>query len=127
MRGAPSNDLSSPPFKPRPNASHSSSRQISHPFDGKVYIIINYNNCLIRMALKAKIRRIGTSLGIIIPKETLETMNMREGDTIIIPRIETPVREIRGILKGTGILFEREHADRDENIDQAFTHKNKKP
>jgi bifunctional DNA-binding transcriptional regulator/antitoxin component of YhaV-PrlF toxin-antitoxin module len=79
------------------------------------------------MALKAKIRRIGTSLGIIIPKETLETMNMREGDTVIIPRIETPVREIRGILKGTGILFEREHADRDENIDQAFTHKNKKP
>jgi bifunctional DNA-binding transcriptional regulator/antitoxin component of YhaV-PrlF toxin-antitoxin module len=79
------------------------------------------------MALKAKIRRIGTSLGIIIPKETLETMKMREGDTVIIPRIENPVREIRGILKGTGIVFERESADRDENIDEAFTHKNKKP
>jgi len=79
------------------------------------------------MALKAKIRRIGTSLGIIIPKETLETMKMREGDTVIIPRIENPVKEIRGILKGTGIVFERESADRDENIDEAFTHKNKKP
>ena len=79
------------------------------------------------MALKAKIRRIGTSLGIIIPKETLEMMKMREGDTVIIPRIETPVREIRGVLKGTGIVFERESADRDENIDEAFTHKNKKP
>ena len=78
------------------------------------------------MALKAKIRRIGTSLGIIIPKETLETMKMREGDTVIIPRIENPVKEIRGILKGTGIVFERESADRDENIDEAFTHANKK-
>ena len=79
------------------------------------------------MALKAKIRRIGTSLGIIIPKEMLEMMKMREGDTVIIPRIETPVREIRGILKGTGIVFERESADRDENIDEAFTHAKKKP
>jgi bifunctional DNA-binding transcriptional regulator/antitoxin component of YhaV-PrlF toxin-antitoxin module len=79
------------------------------------------------MALKAKIRRIGTSLGIIIPKEMLEMMKMREGDTVIIPRIETPVREIRGVLKGTGTVFERESADRDENIDEAFTHKNKKP
>jgi bifunctional DNA-binding transcriptional regulator/antitoxin component of YhaV-PrlF toxin-antitoxin module len=79
------------------------------------------------MALKAKIRRIGTSLGIIIPKEMLEMMKMREGDTVIIPRIENPVKEIRGILKGTGIVFERESADRDENIDEAFTHANKKP
>jgi bifunctional DNA-binding transcriptional regulator/antitoxin component of YhaV-PrlF toxin-antitoxin module len=79
------------------------------------------------MALRAKIRRIGTSLGIIIPKETLEMMKMREGDTVIIPRIETPVKEIRGILKGTGIVFERDSADRDENIDEAFTHANKKP
>jgi bifunctional DNA-binding transcriptional regulator/antitoxin component of YhaV-PrlF toxin-antitoxin module len=79
------------------------------------------------MALKAKIRRIGTSLGIIIPKELLEMMKMREGDTVIIPRIETPVKEIRGILKGTGIVFERESTDRDENIDEAFTHANKKP
>ena len=78
------------------------------------------------MALKAKIRRIGTSLGIIIPKEILEMMKMREGDTVIIPRIETPVKEIRGILKGTGIVFERESTDRDENIDEAFTHANKK-
>ena len=79
------------------------------------------------MTLKAKIRRIGTSLGIIIPKEILEMMKMREGDTVIIPRIETPVKEIRGILKGTGIVFERESTDRDENIDEAFTHANKKP
>jgi len=53
------------------------------------------------LALKAKVQRIGTSLGIIIPKEKLEEMKVKEGDTIIIPRIEKPVREIRGILKET--------------------------
>jgi len=78
------------------------------------------------MVLKAKIRRIGTSLGIIIPKETLEKMKVREGDTVIIPRIETPVKEIRGILKGTGFVFERESADRDENIDEAFKNADEK-
>jgi homogentisate 1,2-dioxygenase len=72
------------------------------------------------LALKAKVRRIGTSLGIIIPKEKLEEMKVKEGDTIVIPRIEKPVEEIRGILKGTTFHFEREHKDRDEIIEKAF-------
>jgi len=72
------------------------------------------------LALKAKVRRIGTSLGIIIPKEKLEEMKVKEGDTIIIPRIEKPVKEIRGILKGTIFHFEREHVDRDEHLEKAF-------
>jgi len=50
-------------------------------------------------------------------------MKIQEGDIVVIPRIEAPVKEIRGILKGTEIAFERESADRDESIDQAFTHK----
>ena len=74
------------------------------------------------MALKAKVRRIGTSMGIIIPKEKLDELKAREGDTLIIPRIEKTVKEIRGILKGTKFAFERESIDRDENIDEAFTH-----
>jgi len=78
------------------------------------------------MALKAKIRKIGTSMGIIIPKEKLEELEVREGDTIIIPRIEKTVKEIRGTLKGTGFVFERESIDRDENIDEAFAHVRKK-
>ncbi|MGB9854645.1 MAG: hypothetical protein ACPLRY_07590 [Candidatus Bathyarchaeales archaeon] len=73
------------------------------------------------MTVKAKVRRIGTSLGIIIPKDKLEEMKIKEGDIIIIPRIEKPVKEIRGILKGTTFHFEREHLDRDEQIEKAFT------
>jgi len=73
------------------------------------------------LAVKARVRRIGTSLGIIIPKDKLEEMKVKEGDIIIIPRIEKPVKEIRGILKGTTFHFEREHADRDEHIEKAFT------
>jgi len=72
------------------------------------------------MALKAKVRRIGTSTGIIIPKKKLEELGVREGDTVIIPRIEKPAEEIRGILKGTGFVFERESMDRDEDIDKAL-------
>lgn len=72
------------------------------------------------LVLKAKVRRIGTSLGILIPKEKLKEMKVKEGDTIIIPRIEKPVKEIRGILKGTTFHFERENRDRDQVIEKAF-------
>ena len=69
------------------------------------------------MAVEAKVRKIGTSLGVIIPKERLEELAVKEGDTIIIRRIEKPVEEIRGILKGIDIKFERESDDRDRTID----------
>lgn len=78
------------------------------------------------MALKAKVRKIGTSLGIITPKEKLEELGVREGDIIIIPRIEKPVKEIRGILEGTKFVFERESLDRDEDIEKALAHISKK-
>lgn len=93
----------------------------------KIYITINYNASLVvGMALKAKVRRIGTSMGIIIPKEKLEELRVREGDTIIIPRIEKTVKEIRGILKGTKFVFARESIDRDKDIDEAFVHARRK-
>ncbi len=67
--------------------------------------------------MDAKVRKIGTSLGVIIPKEKLEELAVKEGDTIIIRRIEKPVKEIRGILKGVDIRFERKLEDRDRSID----------
>jgi len=78
------------------------------------------------MGVKARVRKIGTSMGIIIPKEKLEELSVREGDTIVIPRIEKNVKEIRGILKGTKIVFERESIDRDEEIDESFAQAKKK-
>jgi len=69
------------------------------------------------MTVEAKVRKIGTSLGVIIPKEKLEELAVKEGDIIIIRRIEKPVEEIRGILKGVDLKFERESEDRDRTID----------
>jgi len=78
------------------------------------------------MAIKARVRKIGTSMGIIIPKEKLEELSVREGDTVVVPRIEKNVKEIRGILKGTKFVFEREFIDRDEEIDESFAQAKRK-
>jgi len=78
------------------------------------------------MGVKARVRKIGTSMGIIIPKEKLEELSVREGDTVVVPRIEKNVKEIRGILKGTKFVFERESIDRDEEIDESFAQAKKK-
>lgn len=72
------------------------------------------------LAIEAKVRRIGTSLGIIIPKERLEELGVGEGDVIVIPRIEKPVKNVRGILRGRGFAFEREKPDREEDIEAAL-------
>lgn len=64
--------------------------------------------------LKVKVRRIGTSYGVIISKEFLDRMNVSEGDTVIIKDIE-PLRQatdIKGMFPG--LTFKREHGtDRD--------------
>ena len=65
------------------------------------------------MALGAKVRRIGTGYGILIPKKKLEEIGAKEGDMIVIKRIEKPVEDIRGILKGSSIRFRRETEDRE--------------
>jgi len=59
------------------------------------------------MYLEAKIRKIWTSYGIIIPRDKLEEIGAREGDLIAIRRIERPAKDIRGILKGSAFTFER--------------------
>ena len=64
------------------------------------------------MALEAKVRRIGTGYGILIPKRKLEEIGAREGDRIVVKRIEKPVTDIRGLLKGSGFTFARGNEDR---------------
>jgi len=59
--------------------------------------------------LEVKIRKIGTSYGVIISKEFLDSIKVGEGDTLIIKEIE-PVkqaRDMRGMFPG--LTFEREH------------------
>lgn len=59
--------------------------------------------------LLVKVRRIGTSYGVIIPKDHLEKLDIKEGDIILIKQIE-PVKkvpDIKGMIPG--LTFEREH------------------
>lgn len=59
--------------------------------------------------LEVKVRKIGTSYGVIISKEVLDSMKVKEGDTLIIKDIE-PQREVKDV-RGTfpGLTFAREH------------------
>ena len=40
------------------------------------------------MVLKLKLRKIGNSVGVVIPKEALNKMNSKQGDTLVLS--ETP-------------------------------------
>jgi hypothetical protein len=65
------------------------------------------------MTLEAKVRRIGTGYGILIPRRKLEEIGAKEGDRILVKRIEKPVEDIRGVLKGSGFRFHRQPEDRE--------------
>ena len=60
--------------------------------------------------LQVRIRKIGTSYGVIIPKEVLDGMKAGEDDTLIIRAMEKKAEEVKDI-KGSspGLTFEREH------------------
>jgi bifunctional DNA-binding transcriptional regulator/antitoxin component of YhaV-PrlF toxin-antitoxin module len=59
--------------------------------------------------LKVKVRKIGTSYGVIIPKEVLDSMKVGEDDTLVIKDIEPlkHAKDIRGMFPG--LTFVREH------------------
>ncbi|HEX7032899.1 MAG TPA: AbrB/MazE/SpoVT family DNA-binding domain-containing protein [Nitrososphaera sp.] len=58
--------------------------------------------------LEVKVRKIGTSYGVIIPKEVLDSINAKEDDTLLI-RLEKAYipKDIKGWVPG--LKFEREH------------------
>ena len=53
-------------------------------------------------------RKIGTSYGVIIPKEFLDSMKVQEGDTLIIKDIEPlkQAKDIRGMFPGLAFVHE---------------------
>lgn len=52
------------------------------------------------MAIRAKLRRIGSSLGVILPKKELELHRFHEGDIIEIPRLSrTTTRDLFGVWR----------------------------
>lgn len=42
------------------------------------------------MPVRTKIRRIGTSLGVILAKKELDALGLKEGDEVEIPRLVRP-------------------------------------
>ena len=65
----------------------------------------------------AKVRRVGTSLGVLIPKETIEFEKVNVGEEVQIS-IMKPEKKLKEVLKLFGEAkatapFVREHADRE--------------
>lgn len=50
------------------------------------HILARYNNCCYAwvMVLELKLRRVGNSLGVVLPKEVLLRLNVAEGDTVCV-------------------------------------------
>jgi hypothetical protein len=61
--------------------------------------------------LQVRIRKIGTSYGVIIPKDVLDGMKAGEDDTLIIKDMEKKAEDEVKDIKGSspGLTFEREH------------------
>ncbi len=65
---------------------------------------------------KAKIRKVGTSLGLLIPKEIIDAENLKEGQEIDVGLLKTNrvkmIDESFGIAKGAKYPFIRDRTDR---------------
>ncbi|MEM5773241.1 MAG: hypothetical protein QXL86_03415 [Candidatus Aenigmatarchaeota archaeon] len=64
---------------------------------------------------KAKVRSVGTSLGILIPKEIAEKEKVKEGEIIQVSILKPNLKEVMklfGTAKGAS-KFERDHKDRE--------------
>jgi hypothetical protein len=48
--------------------------------------------------LELKLRRVGSSLGVLLPKLDLERSGLKEGDTIVVPRLAPKeARDLYGV------------------------------
>jgi antitoxin component of MazEF toxin-antitoxin module len=65
---------------------------------------------------KAKVRRVGSSLGILIPKETADRENIKEGEQIEVSLLKrrnlAKLLKLVGTAKGATVPFERDRKDR---------------
>lgn len=80
-------------------------------------IITYYNKAsILPETFKAKVRRVGTSLGFLIPKEIAEREGIREGEEVQVGLLKKNrlklIEEAFGIAKGAK-PFERDRTERD--------------
>lgn len=65
---------------------------------------------------KAKVRKVGDSLGFLIPKEIADTESIKEGEEVEVSvlkrrKLDALLKKLRGSAKGAG-PFERDREDR---------------
>jgi hypothetical protein len=61
--------------------------------------------------MEAKLRRVGSSLGVILPKETLDAQGLAEGDLVDIPRLGTPFKgDFYGIWRRDPVVLDFDEA-----------------
>lgn len=69
-------------------------------------VIINYNDHD-GAVFEAKVRRIGSSLGVLLPKQRLDDLGVKEGDMVRIPRLAPQSRrELYGVWKNRPVRQE---------------------
>lgn len=64
---------------------------------------------------EAKLRKVGTSIGLLVPKEIIEQEHLKIGKTVevaIVKKNLALLKEAFGSAKGAG-PFERDHTDRE--------------
>lgn len=64
---------------------------------------------------KAKVRRIGTSLGVLIPKQLIEKKSVKEGEEIelaLLKKRKELIAKFFGMAKGAGHFHRNEILDR---------------
>ncbi len=79
-----------------------------------LYIITYYNTSMAEL-FKAKVRRVGSSLGVLIPKEIANAEKIKEGEEIEVSLLRR--RKLAELLKLVGTArgaqpFERDREDR---------------
>jgi antitoxin component of MazEF toxin-antitoxin module len=70
------------------------------------------------MVFKTKVRTVGTSLGVLIPKEVIEELKIREGEEIDVAvlkqkRIEE-IKSLFGIAKGAAPFVRERNTKREQ-------------
>ena len=71
-------------------------------------ILKNYNYCYYMM-METKVRRIGNSLGIVLPKDALQAMKVKEGSTLYLT--ESPECSLRVTPERPGFKDKSEIAE----------------
>lgn len=83
---------------------------------------------MVSETFKTKVRNVGTSLGLLIPKQVVSEENLKEGQEIevsILNKNHKLIEKSFGIAKGT-TRFKREHIDRLDGWEKQFKKEKRK-